>query len=289
MGYGNSIDNSPIQRVVAVDVAGQPAYSSTLIAPVTINNGTPTAAGTGESIATLKINTTGQTGVDGNAQATTGGLTLTGSVNGSYAPLELQNKNNGTLASTDMAFYNDATTDVFNGPYYDIGFTSSLGNNPAFPILPIGAYQFTTSDHIAYGTLANKDHIFHTNGAATTNERLRITGAGAVKISNGPLQTAAKTVLGTTGTVSLDPTLGNLFTCTPTAAITALNAASVPTGQLIYIVFTTSGTSSFVVTFNTNFKTTGTLATGTVSGKVFTMTFISDGTNFNETSRTTAM
>jgi hypothetical protein len=96
------------------------------------------------------------------------------------------------------------------------------------------------------------------------------------------------TTLGTTGTVSLDPTKGNLFTVTPTANIT-LNAASAPIGAVVYVVVTTSGTSSFSITPTTNFKSTGALATGTTSGKVFTITFVGDGTNMNEVARTAAM
>lgn len=104
-------------------------------------------------------------------------------------------------------------------------------------------------------------------------------------VANG---TSAVTALGTTGTISLDPTLGRVFTVTPTGAIT-LNAASAPAGAVVYLVVTTSGTSSFTTTFSTKFKTTGTLASGTVSAKVFTITFIGDGTNLNEVARTAAM
>jgi hypothetical protein len=95
--------------------------------------------------------------------------------------------------------------------------------------------------------------------------------------------------LGTTGTVSLDPTVGHeVFTITPSGAVT-LNAASAPVGKRATLVVTTSGTSSFNITPTTNFKSTGALATGTVSGKVFTISFIGDGTNMNEVSRTAAM
>jgi hypothetical protein len=55
------------------------------------------------------------------------------------------------------------------------------------------------------------------------------------------------------------------------------------------VVVTTSGTSSFNITPTTNFKSTGALATGTSTGKVFTITFVGDGTNMNEVARTTAM
>ncbi len=95
--------------------------------------------------------------------------------------------------------------------------------------------------------------------------------------------------LGTTGTVSLDPTVGHeVFTMVPSGAVT-LNASSAPVGKRATLIITTSGTSSFNVTPTTNFKSTGALATGVVSGKVFTISFIGDGTNMNEVSRTGAM
>lgn len=95
-------------------------------------------------------------------------------------------------------------------------------------------------------------------------------------------------VLGTGSSVSLDPTKGSVVQLTPTQSMT-INAVSVPVGQELYLAITTSGASSFTITFGINFKTTGTLATGTTSGKVFIIEFISDGVNFNEVSRTTAM
>lgn len=98
----------------------------------------------------------------------------------------------------------------------------------------------------------------------------------------------SSTVTPATGTASVDPTVTNVFKVTPTGTLT-IDAASAPNGAFIALVVTTSGTSSFVITFGTNFKTTGALATGTVDAKVFTVSFVSDGTNFNETSRTVAM
>lgn len=96
--------------------------------------------------------------------------------------------------------------------------------------------------------------------------------------------------LGTVSTspLAFDPTQGNVFTLTPGASLT-INAASVVAGQEVAIIVTTSGSSSFTLTFGTNFKTTGTLATGTVSAKIFVIQFISDGTNYIEVSRTTAI
>ena len=96
------------------------------------------------------------------------------------------------------------------------------------------------------------------------------------------------TALGTTGTVSLTPTLGGLYTMTPTGNVT-LNAASVVNGQRIGIVFLTSGTTNFTINFSNNFKTTGALSTSTVTAKTFVIEFVSDGLNYNEVARTTAM
>lgn len=100
---------------------------------------------------------------------------------------------------------------------------------------------------------------------------------------------ATVTDLGTTsGTVSLDPALGDVFKLTPNGAVT-LNAASAPANAKITLIITTSGTSSFNVTPNTNFKSQGVLATGTVSGKVFSISFVGNGTLLVETGRTAAM
>lgn len=106
--------------------------------------------------------------------------------------------------------------------------------------------------------------------------------------ASGPILSSAITALTATGTASLDPTKGTIFSVTPTGTL-AINAASLQPGGEIVIVVTTSGASSYTITFGTNFKSTGTLATGTSSGKVFTICFACDGVNWNETGRTTAM
>lgn len=106
--------------------------------------------------------------------------------------------------------------------------------------------------------------------------------------SSGAIRSSTSTALAASGGAAIDPTLGTVFTVTPTASET-LTASSAPIAALVCLVVTTSGTSSFTLTFGTNFKSTGTLATGTTSGKVFTVTFMGDGTNMNEVARTTAM
>lgn len=89
--------------------------------------------------------------------------------------------------------------------------------------------------------------------------------------------------------VALDPTLGGLFQLTP-AANGTINAASVNSlHQRITVEVITSGTTSYTLTFGTNFKSAGTLATGTTTAKKFMVVFESDGTEWVEVSRTTAL
>lgn len=92
----------------------------------------------------------------------------------------------------------------------------------------------------------------------------------------------------TTGTMSVTMDTA-VKTITPTGACT-FNASGGTAGQLITFIVLTSGTSSFVLTWGTNFKAVGTLATGTVTAKRFSVTFrCVDGTLWQEIGRTAAM
>lgn len=92
----------------------------------------------------------------------------------------------------------------------------------------------------------------------------------------------------TTGTMTTTLTNVSTVTITPTGSCT-FNASGGIAGSDCTFVITTSGTSAFTLTWGTNFKSTGTLSTGTVNAKVFTVSFRYDGTNWNETARTPAM
>jgi hypothetical protein len=75
-----------------------------------------------------------------------------------------------------------------------------------------------------------------------------------------------------------------------TATATATLTTTVPAaGAVRHVIVLTSGTTSFTLTFGTGFKPTATLATGTVTARVFVLSFVSDGTNLYEASRTAAM
>jgi hypothetical protein len=89
-------------------------------------------------------------------------------------------------------------------------------------------------------------------------------------------------------TPAVNTTLGSIFTDVP-AQNQTLSATNLNNGDSINLVVTTSGTTSYTLTFGTGFLTTGTLATGTVSGKVFVVSFIVQNNLLTETGRTTAM
>lgn len=83
---------------------------------------------------------------------------------------------------------------------------------------------------------------------------------------------------GTNDAVKVTPTANATYTTTVPAA-----------GKRVVLMVLTSGTTSRTITFGTGFKPTATLATGTVSARVFVLTFVSDGTNLYEASRTVAI
>lgn len=89
---------------------------------------------------------------------------------------------------------------------------------------------------------------------------------------------ATAMALATNNTVKVSPTATATYTTTVP-----------PAGEVRYIIVLTSGVTSRTITFGTGFKPVGTLATGTVSARVFVLTWVSDGTNLYETARTVAM
>ena len=96
------------------------------------------------------------------------------------------------------------------------------------------------------------------------------------------------TALGTTGAVTLNPKLGNVFTITPTAAV-QITPNSFPAGAMIVVKVLSSGTTSYAITFDVGFVANGTLSTGASDARYFTATFICDGAKWIELSRTPAM
>jgi hypothetical protein len=91
-------------------------------------------------------------------------------------------------------------------------------------------------------------------------------------------------------TAGANLSLAELFTLTPTDSqyetITFTGASTIP-GHTATVVVTSTGTSVEILTFSTSLcKTVGTMTISATSGKVRTITLQSDGTNWNEISRT---
>lgn len=75
-----------------------------------------------------------------------------------------------------------------------------------------------------------------------------------------------------------------------TPSANATYTTTVPAAGLdAHLMILTSGTTSRTITFGTGFKPVGTLATGTVTARVFVIHWISDGTKLYEAGRTAAM
>jgi hypothetical protein len=90
------------------------------------------------------------------------------------------------------------------------------------------------------------------------------------------------------GTTALALATNNTVKVTPTA--TATLTTTVPAaGTHCHVIVLTANTTTFTLTFGTGFKPTATLVTGMVAARVFVLSWISDGTNLYEVSRTAAM
>lgn len=89
----------------------------------------------------------------------------------------------------------------------------------------------------------------------------------------------------TTGIMTVQMT-SSIITITPTGACT-FNASGGVAGQILTFHITTQGTTSFTLTFGTNFRKTGTLATGTTAARFFSVSFrCLNGTTWTEIART---
>jgi hypothetical protein len=113
--------------------------------------------------------------------------------------------------------------------------------------------------------------------------------SGILPVANGGRgSTNTTAALTPSTTVSVDfSNTASIYTLTPAQAET-INATNCATGIQKTVLITTSGTTSFTLTFSTNFRSIGTLATGTTTAKAFAITFLCNGTTAYEMSRTAA-
>lgn len=173
-------------------------------------------------------------------------------------------------------------------PGYNINYTGS----PAATIA--GQTANTSTGELRNFVYTNYFPTFYSNNA----ERMRIHSSGGVSIGNTTDSGAASLnvsgsmsggyIAHAAGTTAMAFGADNVVRVTPNA--TATYTSTVPAaGAICVLSILTSGTTSYTITFGTGFKSTGTLATGTVSARYFNITFVSDGTNLIETSRTVAI
>lgn len=174
-------------------------------------------------------------------------------------------------SSTNKNFVTDAQATV-------IGNTSGTnsGDNSANTTY---ANDFRTANFVA-GT-----NYLAPNGSAASLTSIPVNQAtGALPFANGG-NTGSAATSATTGAMTVSMTTA-VITITPTGACT-FNATGGVVGQQVTFIITTSGVSSFVLTWGTNFRKTGTLATGTVSARFFAVSFVCvNGTIWQEISRT---
>ncbi len=208
---------------------------------------------------------------------------------------------------------------------YQIGCTFS-GQGTADTSTSGGAQirTFTPSDDISFPTAMVSGNLAVGPGATLLEERLTIDGNVKVKggqtinLENSSFDSTLHVVNGGGSGASLlsvdsgvkfaGQLVGGLDTMTYASVIVlsvtaafvhkttttslvgdaTINASSGGTaGQVMYIVIANDAASGRTITFGTNFKPNGTLV-GTI-GKTASLIFVSDGTNFYETSRVTGL
>lgn len=166
-------------------------------------------------------------------------MTGKGSID-NYLQINVQNRSAGTSASSDIV----ATADNGNETtkFIDMGINSSAYTNNSLPILNgiNRAYLYSTGNDFAIGNgVTGRDLLLFTGGYATTNERLRITGAGNVGIATstpaavmdvngtyklGSSGTVLNNIIKTTGAVSDATTFTGLRQITATVTGATVNA-----------------------------------------------------------------
>lgn len=190
-----------------------------------------------------------------------------------------------TLMATCISTSGTGPTDWEVG-FTDFGTITGTGANvlaegSTITNAAIGATTLSASSTVS-GTgfstyLASPPAIGGTLAASVTGAPLVSTTVvtdGYALLANGTLALG----FATKGVVRVTPTATGSFTTTVP-----------PAGTRCTLIVLTTGTTSFTMTFGTGFKSTGTLATGTVAARYFIFQFISDGTSVIEASRTVAI
>jgi trimeric autotransporter adhesin len=179
-----------------------------------------------------------------------------------------------TIGSTSITILGTIATGTWTGSVIN-GQFGGTGVNNSGKTISIGG-NFTTS-----GSFATTLTV-----TATTN--VTLPSSGGVFAGN------SASALSNSTTITCTPSLTALnFTLALSSnTTTTINMGTIPSAcvGLDIDMAITASTTSDVITFGTNFKSQGTLTTGTTSGKIFHMKFhIVSTSEVDEISRTTAM
>jgi hypothetical protein len=247
----------------------------------------------------------------GNGTSTWAQLTAVGSGTGTSDYAQLTNKptlgtaaakdvgtGTGQVASATDTRLTDARTPTTHTHDYAATVhshdpqTTITGNAATATALSTGADR-TKLDGIAAGATVGAD--WNTNiankptipAAQVQSDWNAVAGMGVILnkpvIGGGPTYAAL-----TAGATAMGFATESVVKCTPNA--TATYTTTVPAaGTACFLIVVASGTTSRTITFGSGFKPTGTLATGTVTARVFVVHWISDGVNLYESGRTAAM
>lgn len=185
----------------------------------------------------------------------------------------------GTAAAKNIPASGDAAaTEVVYG-------TDTRLSDARTPVAHNQAESTLTFTDITTNNADSTKHGFLPKWPNNTTTFLRGDGTYAALAANG--QPLGLTVLANdTLAQALATNINTKLTVTAARTLTTTVPAA---GVRCSVLILTSGTSSFVVTFGSGFKPVSTLATGTTSGRIFVVSFISDGTNLYEFARTAAM
>jgi len=179
---------------------------------------------------------------------------------------------------------------------YDILFANSSGIPTWSPYtmpstVATGNILIATSSS-AMGATSTLPSATNATTQTKADNSTKIATTAYTQLYSQPLY-ATPTALTPSGSITWTPVLGtNIYTLTPNATGT-IAMGTIPggcVGSIVQLVVTTSGSSSYTITFSTNLKSQGTLSTGTSTGMTFVINYlIYSTTSVIEMSRTTAM
>lgn len=134
-------------------------------------------------------------------------------------------------------------------------------------VAPKGLYPLPPVSGVACGLIDNQGNVVYTGKAGAQSIALVAGTSAVLTYQNG--------------------VVSNTLTPAQAETVTANTAYPGPVkGNLYSLIVTTSGTSSYTLTFSTGINAKGNLVTGIVSGVTYTILYVFDGTNFDEVSRT---